>query len=225
MLLRLYARRIVGRRSSWATSANSSLATVCSVTCNRSPAFSGSVLTERKHASNLFATRWQRCAGLILLRSGVGGLPFGFSAPMLLPVFLCARRTPGLVRYCWLGTIPTDAELFRLLASLFLLVAAVLFALSPLTSVLFVFPPVLPALLQFEWGWGAGSRGGFLLVFGFMALVLHFGALGCLAGLLGSGTVHSKLILLEYRSGEPGGTPWPIRTCKVYPCVLGGTTL
>ena len=44
-------------------------------------------------------------------------------------------------------------------------------------------------------------RGGFLLVFGFMALVLGFGALGCLAGLLGSGTVHSKLILLEYCSG------------------------
>ena len=156
MLLRLCARRIVGRRSSWATSANSSLATVCSVTCDRSPAFSGSVLTERKHASNLFATRWQRCAGLILLRSGVGGLPFGFSAPMLLPVFLCARRTPGLVRYYWLGAGPAYPQLFRLLAPLFLLVAAVLFALSPLTSVLFVFPPVLPVLLKFEWGWGAG---------------------------------------------------------------------
>ncbi len=156
MLLRLCARPVVGRRSSWATSANSSLATVCSVTCNRSPAFSGSVLTERKHASNLFATRWQRCAGLILLRSGVGGLPLGFSAPMLLPVFLCARRTPGLVRYCWLGAGLAYPQLFRLLASLFLLVAPVLFALSPLTSVLFVFPPVLPALLKFEWGWGAG---------------------------------------------------------------------
>ena len=156
MLLRLYARRIVGRRSSWATSANSSLATDCSVTCNRSPAFSGSVLTERKHASNLFATRWQRCAGVILLRSGVGGLPFGFSAPMLLPVFLCARRTPGLIRYCWLGAGLAYPQLFRLLAPLFLLVAAVLFALSPLTSVLVVFPPVLPALLKFEWGWGAG---------------------------------------------------------------------
>ena len=44
-------------------------------------------------------------------------------------------------------------------------------------------------------------RGGFLLVFGFMALVLRFGGLGCLAGLLGSGTVHSKLVLLQYRSG------------------------
>ena len=112
MLLRLCARPVVGRRSSWATSANSPLATVCSVTCNRSPAFSGSVLTERKHTSNLFATRWQRCAGVILLRSGVGGLPFGFSALMLLPVFLCARRTPGLIRDCWLGAGLAYPQLF-----------------------------------------------------------------------------------------------------------------
>ena len=52
-------------------------------------------------------------------------------------------------------------------------------------------------------------RGGFLLVFGFMALVLRFVALGCLAGLLGSGTVHSKLILLEQRSGIPTGIQFP----------------
>ena len=60
-------------------------------------------------------------------------------------------------------------------------------------------------------------RGGFLLVFGFMALVLRFVALGCLAGLLGSGTVHSKLILLEQRSGEPPRITVFQSTMWVYP--------
>ena len=155
MLLRLYARRIVGRRSSWATSANSSLATDCSVTCNRSPAFSGSVLTERKHASNLFATRWQRCAGVILLRSGVGGLPFGFSAPM------CCRFS--------LRTTDTWFDPVLLAGSR----SCISPALSPFGATFFVgrgrtvcaqsvdfcsgrIPAGSPALLKFEWGWGAG---------------------------------------------------------------------
>ena len=60
-------------------------------------------------------------------------------------------------------------------------------------------------------------------MFGFMALVLGFGALGCLAGLLGSGTVHSKLILLEYRSGEPCSPASRQTWTRVYPRACGGT--
>ena len=40
-----------------------------------------------------------------------------------------------------------------------------------------------------------------MLVFGFLTLILGFGSLGVLAFLLGSGTVHSKIILLEQCSG------------------------
>ena len=54
-------------------------------------------------------------------------------------------------------------------------------------------------------------RGGFFTLVVFLTLVMGFGALRCFAGLLGSGTVHSKLILLEYRSGEPAG--WPSIQC------------
>ena len=35
--------------------------------------------------------------------------------------------------------------------------------------------------------------------------------------------VRPALRSIPARAGEPGGTPWPIRTCKVYPCVLGFT--
>ena len=48
-------------------------------------------------------------------------------------------------------------------------------------------------------------RGGFFALVGFLTLVMGFGALRCFAGLLGSGMVQSKIILLEYRSGESRG--------------------
>ena len=48
-------------------------------------------------------------------------------------------------------------------------------------------------------------RGGFFTLVGFLTLVMGFGALRCFAGLLGSGMVQSKTILLEYRSGERSG--------------------
>ena len=35
--------------------------------------------------------------------------------------------------------------------------------------------------------------------------------------------VRPALRSIPARAGEPGGTPWPIRACKVYPCVLGFT--
>ena len=95
-------------------------------------------LHERNHNLILVATRWQRRAGLILLRSGLGGLPFGFSAPTLLPVFFCARRASGLVRDCWLGAGPAYAKLLRPLSSLFSKVSGVLFALRPLIPGLIV---------------------------------------------------------------------------------------
>ena len=45
-------------------------------------------------------------------------------------------------------------------------------------------------------------RGGFFTLVGLLTLVMGFGALRCFAGLLGSGMVQSKTILLEYRSGQ-----------------------
>ena len=35
--------------------------------------------------------------------------------------------------------------------------------------------------------------------------------------------VRPALQSIPARAGEPGGTPCPIRTCKVYACVLGFT--
>ena len=63
--------------------------------------------------------RWQRCAGLNLLRSGSRGSPFGGGVIVVLPVFLGTRRTPGLFWDCWLGAMLAYAKLFCPLSSFF----------------------------------------------------------------------------------------------------------
>ena len=82
-----------------------------------------SVLTEREHALISVTTRRQRCAGLILLRSGLGGLPFGGGVIVVLPVFRGARRAPCLARDHRLEASTAYAKLFSLLAPSFLTVA------------------------------------------------------------------------------------------------------
>ena len=120
-------------------------------------AISRSVLIERKHALILVTGPWQRRDGLILSRSGLDGLPFGFSTPTLLPVFFCARRTPGLFWDCWLGAMLAYAKLFCPLSSFFLAVAGGLVTLRSLVSSLVVFSTGFQALalLNFGWIWSA----------------------------------------------------------------------
>ena len=64
-------------------------------------------------------------------------------------------------------------------------------------------------------------RGGFFALVGFLTLVMGFGALRCFAGLLGSGMVQSKIILLEYRSGTVVGRIPETATLGGYPRMPG----
>ena len=64
-------------------------------------------------------------------------------------------------------------------------------------------------------------RGGFFTLVGFWTLVMGFGALRCFAGLLGSGMVQSKTILLEYRSGTTELVWRAARRQREYPRVHG----
>ena len=64
---------------------------------------------------------------------------------------------------------------------------------------------------------------GFLLLFGFWTVVFGFGSLVFLAGLVGNGTVHSKVILLEYGSGRTSWHGARLRMVWVYPCRAGRT--
>ena len=82
----------------------------------------------------------------------------------------------------WLRAGAAYAKLFGPLAVLFLLVAAILFALGPLISVLFVFAAFLLTLLKFDWGWSTVRLLTLGRFFGFGFLFSALGLLGLLGG-------------------------------------------
>ena len=91
-------------------------------------------------------------------------------------VFLGAGGALGLAHDRWLRAGAAYAKLFGPLAVLFLLVAAMLFALGPLISVLIVFAAFLLTLLKFAWGWSTARLLTLGSFFGFGFRVSGFGS-------------------------------------------------
>ena len=112
---------------------------------------------------SLVAARWQRRAGLILLRSGPRGSPFGGEVIVVLPVPCCARRALGLALDGCSRAVIAQAEFLAALV-FFSSAYAVAFSLLFLSKA------------------GLGGVGGFLVFggawSGFAAGIGGFGLLG-----------------------------------------------